>query len=628
MKEQNALPTIGTKRLVKISPGLAVCLKCLITVWALSGESLSLMLSGYSMDVPGVKYIFTVLDSLDGWGIENLFMALGLGTVFYLVRDRQKNPGVTVLSLFFAICTVFGISYAKTDSWDCIFLFKTQFLLALFVMLGYYFAYKNCILFVAYMFEQKKEWLRRETKGKLEDFLFEKRPFGGALLGYFVLGLPWLISFFPGTLQWDAHAQLWMDLGVVEKTGHFPVAMTEYMGACMNLGRILLHSDTAGLFFYTGTQFTLQIVVFSYANYVLCKLKAPVILRWFSVIYWGVFPYFPIWGYTMVKDTMYYIFVMLWVVAFIDILSKDKERTAWWQWAVFVVSALGIVFSRNDGRYVVVLSILAWAIIYRKYWKLYLISISLCLVAIFLVDEVYMPAMGIAEGAKGEMLSIPLQQTARYLREHLEDVTPEEAEVLQRGFTIDLEQIANVYNPVISDSVKGSFVKHPDGAYLKAYFKVWFQQLLKHPDTYVQAFLNQVYGYFYPNVHNYGDYLGVFYIGNGDKWHDGTLDIEYVIENNWGRRILEEALHVAEKTPVIGLLLSAGLHVYLLLGQCTFLFVKRKRKDMAIFIPEICVLLICIASPVNAYLRYLMPVMVLLPVTAAWCFGFTDYEEV
>lgn len=213
---------------------LSVILKGFITLYAFSGDSLSLILSGYSMEVPGVKYLFTLLSALDGWGIEMVFMAVGLMAVYYLVRERQKSPWVSGLSAFFALCTVFGISYLKTNSWDCIFLFRLQFMLAILVGMGYYFAYKNCILFVGYIFESKRKLLRKESCNRVEKFLFEDHPFLGPLLWILVFALPWLICFFPGTLQWDAHSQLWVYFGnpfaVQGSTGGWVDAVLESTG--------------------------------------------------------------------------------------------------------------------------------------------------------------------------------------------------------------------------------------------------------------------------------------------------------------------------------------------------------------------------------------------------------------
>ena len=611
----------------KIPQGISVGIKCLIAVWAISGDSLSLILSGYKMDVPIFKYLFTMLEALDGWGIENVFMAMGIGAVFYCVRDRQKNPWISCLSAFFAVCTVVGISYEKTDSWDCIFLFNLQFVLALFVAWGYYFLYKNCILFVGYVFEMKSEWLRRKPKNKLEICLFQKHTFVGPLIVIFVLGLPWLIAFFPGTLQWDAHAQLWMNLGAVEKTGHFPVAMTELMGGCIRLGRLLFQSDSIGLFFYTILQFILQALTFSYGCYVIRKMNAPVLFSWLALLIWAVYPFFPIWGYTMVKDTMHYIFVLLLVITLQDVLYQCDEHMKWWQIVLFMASVLGITLTRNDGRYIVLITMLVAIFAYRKYWKLFLIGICVCFLAAFAVEGIYMPMNHIAAGPTGEMLSIPLQQTARYLRDHCDEVTEEEAEVLQEGFTVELGSVGNLYNPIISDPVKANFVTHPSTEYLKKYFKVWFQQFLKHPDTYVQAFINHVYGYFYPDRKGYGEYLAIFYIGNSEHWSDGYLDIKYAVDDNNIRKMLEHSLYLMENIPGLSMFLSAGFHTYLLLGEVVYLWASRKKKEVLIMTPACMVLLICMASPVNAYLRYVMPIIVTLPVNAAWCYVVGHSEE-
>ncbi|MCM1026817.1 MAG: DUF6020 family protein [Roseburia sp.] len=625
---------VDKKKIIAESAALAF-LKCLVTLWALSGDSLSLMLSGYSLDAPVAKYLFTLLESLDGWGVEKLFMALGLGLVYYLVRDRQKSPWVSGISAFFAVCTVIGISYSKTNSWSCLFLFKLQFLLACFVAAGYYFAYKNSILFIAWIFDHKKHWLRKEPVNAVEKFLFLEHPFSGPLLFLLVLALPWLVFYFPGTLQWDAHAQLWVFWGdptAAARAGEHPVILTQIMGGCIWLGRTLFHSDSIGLFFYTGAQFMIQSLTFAYACFLLHtpKLSSPILFRWGALIYWAVHPLFPIWGYTMVKDSPFYIFILLNIVVLADMISSRNARATWWQICLLFVSIAGTSLSRNDGRYVMLAVLLSALVLYRKYWRISLAGIAFCLFLAFMVDDIYMPSRHISRGNTGDVLSVPLQQTARYLREHYDELTPEETAVLQKGFTVGLDEIAGGYNPICSDPVKAYF-QIPDSAYLKSYFKVWLQQLRKHPDTYVQAFLNHIYGYFYPDRHDYQyDTLhltGVFFIGNSDKWHDDYLDMEFAVSDDSGRRILQHFFYTVEKMPVFGMLFSAGFHTYILLGECTYLFAKKRRRELLPLVPGLFVLLLRLFSPVNASVRYTLPIMAALPVTAAWCYSAAHREK-
>lgn len=598
---------------------IKIGIKYLIALWVLSGDNLSLLLSGYVMEVPIAKYFFTLFESVDGWGIETVFTALGLGCVFYLVRDRQNNFWVSCLSGFFAVCTVMGISYEKTDSWNFIFLFRLQFLLAVFVIAGFYFLYKNSLLFVGYILEKKSVWWKRLPTNRLEIILFEHHSFLGPFLFFFVCGLPWLIFYFPGTLHFDAPSQIYPSLGIIEMSGHFPVFISEWMGACIRLGRYLFHSDMIGVFLYTGPQFLSQILVFSYAVHVMSQRKVPVLICWAALLYWGVYPFFPIWGYTMVKDSLEYIGVVLLVSVLVEVISNEQNSAKGYQIVLFAVSVMGITLSRHDGRYVVLITILASFFAYRKYWKMFVAGICACLLVVG-GQKLYMFYHQYPAGEVGEMLSIPLQQTARYLRDYYEELTDEEAEILQNGFKVELNQVGSLYNPVLSDPVKGAFVSHPGSDYMKKYFTVWFQQMLKHPDVYIQAFLNNTYGYFYPNVHGGQGYIAMFGFINTEHWDDGNLDVHFAVSDHMVRSILEHFTYLTEKIPIVGMFMSCGMQTYILLVQCCYLLSKRKKREMALLVPELCVLLVCIVSPVNAYLRYIMPIMAAMPLTLAWCY--------
>lgn len=601
-----------------------VMIKTLIAVWALAGGSFSVITTGFLSDVPAAKYLFTVLENLDGRGAGLLFSALGIGTVFYLVRDWQKNPWVSGFSAFFSVCTVFGISYAQTASWNGIFLFGTQLLLAVSVLTGYYFLFKNGILFVVYVFESHRDWLSTSAGSRAGKLIFEKHPFAGPLLFLLAAGLPWLIAFCPGTLQWDAHAQLWMAMGVTEQTSYHPVFITNYMAGCVKLGRMLFHSDSAGLFFYTFPQFLAQSLVFSYAITVMGRLRSPVLLRWAALLFWGVFPYFQIWGFTMVKDTPYYIGFVLFVAVLADALADRARRR---QYVLFGVAAGLLALSRNDGRYVLALSLLAVLLCCRRHWKLTAVGFGVCILLLVAQEAVFMPYYGIGKGPAGEMLSVPLQQTARYLHEHFDEVTEEEAAVLQAGFDVELSALAQKYNPEISDPVKSHFLDNPDSEYLKKYAGVWLAQLKKHPDTYVQAFFNQIYGYFYLDCPNFGDYLTVTYIGNSDHWEDGYLDMRFTVRNGVLREFLRHVIYTVEKMPVLSLFYGCGIYTYLLLGLIGYLFARKKGRAVCVLAPGVCVLLICMVSPVNGYLRYMMPVMAALPVGGAWCWHICHDEK-
>lgn len=606
-------------------------LRCFLAVWVLLCDSLSLLLSGYATDVPVFRYIFTVLESLDGWGMERLFAALGLGVVFYKVRDRQKNRSLSLLCAFFALCTVVGISYSKTAGWDCIFLFGTQFILAFVVWAGYYFAYKNGILFVSYLLDKNKGILYKNAKSSIGRMIFERHAFLGPFVLFAAVGAVWMLAFFPGTLQPDAYMQLLMKYGVFEYTGHFPVAATEIMGFCMNIGKTVFHSDAMGVFLFTFTQYITQCLVFSYSLLLMKRLKSPIILRAAAIFVYGISPVFPIWGFTFVKDSPYYISFLLFLCAMIDLISGEGEAVHGSArkipaGVILAIACAGMCLFRNDGKYVVVLSLICAILFAKKYWKSFLTGIAVCGLTVILTEGVYMSVNGIPSGSVGEMLSIPLQQTARYITEHSDDITEEERLVLQEGFSVELSEIPSLYNPVLSDPVKAEFVHDPAPGYLKEYFRVWLRQLVRHPDTYVQAFLNQTYAYFYPNAHDCKGEEFQFYIVYGNELHDGTFDIEFGMKNDGLRQILMHYGYLFETLPVFGILLSPGLYTYILIGGAVYLISKKRGKELVCFIPAFVVLLINLVSPVNGCIRYMLPIMAAAPLLLAWSFSHDKFS--
>ena len=55
----------------------------------------------------------------------------------------------------------------------------------------------------------------------------------------------------------------------------------------------------------------------------------------------------------------------------------------------------------------------------------------------------------------GEMLSVPLQQTARFVKYHEEDVSASDKEIIDS--IVDYSILADNYDPRIADPIKGNY---------------------------------------------------------------------------------------------------------------------------------------------------------------------------
>ncbi len=534
-------------------------------------------------------------------------------------KNVFRNIFAHILCAFFALGMVVGYSFYKTESLSLIWNGSLrQFGLAFLTWLGWDLLFLLLLALGQFIRRKKPNWFRRKAIGRVESFLFEEHSFLAPLLFFLLCSLPYMIFFFPGTVAPDARGQLWNYFAPVEMNGHHPVGGTMVMGWFVELGRNLFDSDNIGIFFYTGLQSLLQSFVMAYMVHYQKALKAPLMLRWSSLVYFGILPLFPMWGFTMIKDTIYYITFAVMILSAMDYLRSHGERNT--RSAIMLtLSTFAIVVFRNEGRYVVFVTLALLLLLARKYWKDICIAALLCVAALFLIEGVYMPANGIKKGPIKEMLSLPLQQTGRYIWLHGEEITDEEREVLEAVFIPEVHQVG--YVKETSDCVKGFFEDYPDDAALKAYFQVWLQQGLKHPGTYAQATLNQMYGYFYPprrDIREEFAYFG-FTVDTALYMDRDYVEAHFEIADGRVREAIKTYVNTLAKTPVLGLLYTAGTHSFLLMGMVVYLLYKKRGRDLSTLVPGGLVLLIAIASPLNASIRYMLPVMFTLPMYVAWC---------
>lgn len=454
---------------------------------------------------------------------------------------------------------------------------------------------------------------------RLSQFIFEKHPFLGPFILLVCFGIPWWIAYWPGTLQYDSCGQLLQYLGVGRMTGHHPLPVTMVMGILLDVGRVLFRSDNMGIFLYTGIQFLAQCSVISYAFCVFRRMNVPVWMRWFGLVFYALFPLLPNWGISYCKDTGYYISFLLFTLVITDVFLKEDGGVGHLQGALWIIALLGVAGFRNDGRYVIIITAAALFLFAGKYRKTYLKGLGAVILFLGLVEHVYMPVRNIPPGSVREALSVPLMQTANYLGRYGDEVTGEEEAVLASLFTEgNLTEVAEAYREEISDDVKEKFKEYPDRQELTAYLKVWWKQFTKHPGIYVETFWKHCDGYFNPGRKCYGDIIGCFKILDGQSRSDEYLDVYFVEKNKPFRDKLENWAYFLYELPVVGLLFRPAVYTWLM-AVCFFCLLRKKRKETLAILPGIVVLLICTVSPLNASVRYFLPVMAALPVYLGLC---------
>lgn len=454
---------------------------------------------------------------------------------------------------------------------------------------------------------------------RISEAIFVDHPFIYPFLILMCFELPWWFAFWPGTLQYDSCGQLLQYLGVGKMTGHHPVPVTLLMGIFLDVGRMTFHSDNVGIFIYVLLQFMVQCIVISYGFCVFKRFQVPIWFRWGSLLFYGLFPLIPNWGISYVKDSGYYICFILLTLSMTDAFLTEQE-TPLWKRIVWIIALVGLSAFRNDGRYVAVAAVAGVALFRRRHFRTGLTGGVCVLLFLFLVEGVYMPLRKIPSGSVREAMSVPLLQTAGYIKEYQDEITVEEYDEILNVFEVEeLSEISDRYDSMISDRVKDVFLEYPDREQLISYFRVWGVQMKKHPLAYLRVYWEHCNGYFNPLKGCYENIIGWFTILDGQSRTDEYLDIHFIAERQKLRIGLEKWARCLYEFPLTGWLYHTGCYTWVMLGCMLFLIYKKRKSDIFVILPGIIVLMVCTVSPLNASVRYYLPVMAAAPIYLGLC---------
>lgn len=523
--------------------------------------------------------------------------------VYYLTEKitlRSKMTAIT--AVVFAIFTILGKSYASFNSWDYIFNNKTQFVFAIIIMIGFAAIYYAMIKGIYYFIDTRR-LVQKESKNV---WVPNKKKFFLVYGVIFACWIPYLIVFYPGSVPYDGYYQLNMFYGISPASNHHPWLSTLVIGLITMLGRNF--NDNFGVFLYILFQSLFCAFAFSV---VCCKIFNYRISKWIKIGAILFFAILPVWGayaQTLMKDVVYYGLFALFSVLYVEIVESKCALSKKKMFAFILLGCL-LVQYRNEGIYIIGASLFLLILIVKSSSRLKLFSAGGIIIVCHLIFVMLIfPAMGVEKGSEKEMLSVPFQQTARYSVTYENEITEREIAIIDK--VLNYETIKNKYNPINSDPVKNSY-KSPSKEDFVNYIKVWYEQLKKHPTCYVQATLNNCFGYLYPGYIQNSISNMQFYI-KGEPLATGDLNI-YYIQNDVLRKSLSQYSLMWLKIPGMSLLLYPGTYSWMVVLGIIELIRYRKYKECVSASLIVFTIAICLISPVNGYLRYMLPVMATMP---------------
>ncbi len=600
--------------------GALACMALLITLNAdLSSISAEAAQGGFfnvlAMTIKKLEYVLPVFTYRDA--------LLALLVLFFFQKTQvREHPGISLWSIripagLTAFFLVFGYSFYYTNSWDLVIMDKLHLFLAAVMMVGYYALFVRIFGLIVDKVPIFAG-VSGERPGKLSELVFERHAFRGPFLVILLFWMPYILAKFPGASMPETLAEMrqfyWNDIN-----NYYPPMHTILLSLVMQLGNAI-HSYTLGFFLNLVIQLGMLLSAFAYGFTLMRRWQTPYKLRWAALAIICIVEFFPMESTVVEKDIPYaacVIFMVLLLHELVRQMRKDDGMNRA-QAAGYILSCIGTAGFRNEGIYLVLVSGIAVTFyVMHAWWKQdrrkcsrVLLTVLLPVLLMLLYQKALLPALGVTDNGPKEALSIPFQQTARYVRDYGYEISEEDAEIISR--VLDYDNLAEKYDPLTSDPVKYTY--HAETTEdLTAYFGLWFRQLLKHPGNAVEATMNNAYGWFYQE-----GYAQNYMMTSKIEGQDVRWEITQPAKLAGVRQVMERVAKWLSRVPVVNWFENAGIVSWLTILFTAFLVGARRKRYLLSMAPVLTALLVCIAAPTfNYQMRYIMPIMFCVPFYAA-----------
>jgi len=527
----------------------------------------------------------------------------------YIQKQIRLHWATAFFALVFGVVNTFGGILFAYDQWDML-ASSVQMALTILRSVGQAIPMAAVLSWVDHAL--RTGWLT--CKGPLDATREVKHDVLTIMAVLIICWSPYLIAFFPGTVCWDLGEMVAQFFGQTEMDTWHPVFTTWVMGSCVWIGR-LFGSDNLGAALFTALQtLTLSYALARAVHY----LKTIGINRLFRLLAVAFFALVPIWGgyaQFISKDTLYTSCLLLFVLAVLQALQGKRAA-----WGLFFWGLLCCLL-RSNGLYVVLPTAIVLACL-AKPRRFVIPALAGAVTGALLFSNVLIPALGIRDKTASGIYSVCFQQSARVLRDHPDEITPEEyAEI---DAVLDAANLPDLYEPWISDPVKYTFRQYGQGAEaekaaLARYRETWLAMFAKYPLDYAETFFagNLSYYTFAPKIEGetYNNQAGnrlvfeTYELGDSRGPDPRFLDTTQIAALEPIRQLLALFARGWRHIPVFGLLYACATYTWLLVGAGISACRQGKRRLMAAFLPALLSLGVCMLSPVNDYFRYFLPIV-------------------
>lgn len=537
-------------------------------------------------------------------------------TIKNIFKELDNVPKVGyVFSLLFACIYSFG-EYVKKGNNNIIRLIVIGIIIFIIYSLLY------CVLF--FLLKSNKDIV---IPNKIKYF-FEDNFLLKTWIIILIFWLPHLIAKYPIGANPDSYYQLMQGLGMVPLTTHWPLFHTLSLTYIYKLG-LLLGDQNIVMFIFNFIDTLIGSFVFAYCLKLLKDLKTKSWIICSAFFFYTLNPL--VCGYigSTLKDFNYsYLFVLFVLEIYIYSIKREdfwnsKENIL----SLFLTTIFIILFRRN-GIYITLptISIVLFKelFIYKKNYSCVLI-IVLSLIIPLGVNATLKTISGAKDGSKGEILAVPLNITAKLIKENPQVISADERMIIDRILPFD--EVGDLYVEYISDPVKGVFNDESTSMDMINYIFVWIKEFFKAPLTYIDGYLRQEMYFVYPGFNTF-QYSVDCNSARSDvlTQEEGLFQTPVLLKSN--QHYYLSVLYIQHETPIVQIWSNISTYCLIFIGTMLIHFSNKNRNKTIATIPLILSFLILMLSPaIIKNPRYAFPIIYSLPVLLTFVIKDNEYKN-
>lgn len=428
------------------------------------------------------------------------------------------------------------------------------------------------------------------------------------------------LALYPGEYGYDAGFQI---MEILEKdvqiTSHFSLLFSFILAKVVNLGKVLFGSYQVGFGIYCFLQMTFLSYVATKITVFCVKRIHNKIIYFINVLFFSFFPLYTLMSISAAQDS---VFAGLFCLIILNVIELIENKD-YWKNKLKPISLGILIFLlcliRNNGFYCILISI---PFIFLSCKNKKVVVLLIFIIPLFAYKIYSGPVFNILGVTKTdtfrEMLSIPSQQFARVYNYNLKVFSKEELKQLKKFYPQIDDFKYYTYRQSIADPTKSVLNNKYVKSNLKDYISLWTSNGVKDPENYVEAFLLNSLGFWYPNK-NYND----------DRMYHPYIEIEMMDAAKWNPRyvqikreskfpIYEKILNITigknawKRIPIISTIFTTGTYFIIFIFLFLLTILRRNFKYMLPITIILGLYATLFLSPV-ALFRYCFPIIMVSP---------------